>query len=213
METEQKTNLHDSGQLGELYKALALAQIEMTNAEKNSANPFHKSNYADLTSCMNAARPHLAKNGLCVIQQIVAEGDVSFLVTRLGHLSGQWIESKERIRPKDNTIQAYGSTLTYLRRYSYCALVGVAPSGDDDDGERAMSRAPSPQALKARPVTPVIDYISDSQCEEILDMIAGDDELLAKVLQKGKITDLKLLEKSRFDGLMQFIDREKEIAL
>lgn len=210
METNERQNLHDSGALGELYKALALAQIEMTNAEKNSNNPFHKSTYADLTSCMNAARPHLAKNGLCVIQQIVAEGDVSYLLTRLGHTSGQWIESKERIRPKDNSIQAYGSTLTYLRRYSYCALVGVAPSGDDDDGERAMSRAPTPQTLKARPA---VEYISEQQYEQILELVAEDDELLTKVLQKGKITDLKLLEKSRFDGLMQFIDREKEMAL
>lgn len=202
-----ESNTHDSSHLGELFKALAAAQSEMSNAVKSSENPYHKSSYADLSSCINAARPCLSKNGLCVLQQIVCEGDSSYLVTKLGHTSGQWIESKEKIRLKDvNNIQTYGSTLTYLRRYSFCALVGVAPASDDDDGERAMARHAMPERLPVK-----TEYITAAQVEDIIDLVDGDDELLKKVLAKGKIADLKQLEKHRFDGLIHFIEREKQL--
>ena len=54
------------------------------------------------------------------------------------HESGQWLASECRM-PYDNTgskntVQSMGSAITYARRYSLSALVGVV-ADDDDDGK------------------------------------------------------------------------------
>jgi len=70
------------------------------------------------------------------------------------HSSGESISGRYPLRPQQNTPQAYGSALTYARRYSLAAMVGVV--ADDDDGNAASQRgssepeprreAPSPEA-------------------------------------------------------------------
>jgi len=60
------------------------------------------------------------------------------LVTMLTHSSGQWFRSSYPVRPVQATPQGLGSALTYSRRYSLMAMVGIAP--EDDDGEAAMGR-------------------------------------------------------------------------
>jgi hypothetical protein len=74
---------------------------------------------------------------LAVIQTIQADNDgMMHLFTRLVHgMSGEWIESDYPIICALDNPQAVGSALTYARRYSLCALVGIA--SDDDDAELA----------------------------------------------------------------------------
>ena len=61
------------------------------------------------------------------------------MLTRLCHSSGQWIESAIAVNPTNNNIQTLGSYLTYLRRYTYAALVGVVASDEDDDAEKVAN--------------------------------------------------------------------------
>jgi len=130
----------ESKHLGKLYEALAKAQLEMVPAKTTSNNTFFKSKYADLAEIVRASRNSLAKNGLAVMQYVKAgdEGK-SLLCTRLGHASGEWIESSIPIKAEKPGIQGFGSNLSYLRRYMYGALVGVVATGEDDDGETAMA--------------------------------------------------------------------------
>jgi len=51
----------------------------------------------------------------------------------LAHASGEWVSSDLQMPVAQKTPQGYGSALTYARRYSLAALVGIAQ--DDDDGE------------------------------------------------------------------------------
>ena len=142
----ERRRSHCTEELGELFAALAKAQSMMPDAKTDSKNPFFKSKYADLSSIVKASRKALSENGLAVTQFIHdismphSEEVDSFLFTRLGHVSGQWIESFIRVSPPKTDIQSLGSYLTYLRRYSYSAIVGVVASGEDDDGERTMER-------------------------------------------------------------------------
>lgn len=125
--------------LGKLYEALAKSQGEMLPAKTSSNNPFFKSKYADLAEVVRASRTALAKNGLAVMQYVKClEDGKSMLCTRLGHSSGQSIESIIPIKSEKPGIQGFGSNLSYLRRYMYAAMVGVVASGEDDDGEMAM---------------------------------------------------------------------------
>ena len=131
--------MNQSENIAELAGALAKAQGEMQAAIKDSVNPFFKSKYADLGSVWDAARPVLSKNGLCVIQTTEMIGEKTVLVTTLAHASGQWIKSHLPLNPSKNDSQGVGSAITYLRRYSLSALVGVV-CDDDDDGETAIGR-------------------------------------------------------------------------
>ena len=137
-----------SEQINELAKALAAAQGELEPAEKNSTAAVGKEGklkrkYADLTAMIDAVRKVLPKHGLSIAQIVLPSEGVAHVRTMLMHESGQWLASECRM-PYDNTgsknaIQSMGSAITYARRYSLSALVGVV-ADDDDDGEGAWRR-------------------------------------------------------------------------
>ena len=120
-----------------LAAALSKVQGELTYAKKDSANPFFKSRYADLESVWDACRSLLAGNGLSVIQMPgnYFEGRM-WLVTRLCHESGEWIEQEMSLPVSKPDAQGAGSALTYMRRYALAAVVGVVQA--DDDGNSAV---------------------------------------------------------------------------
>jgi hypothetical protein len=124
-----------SEQISELAAALAVAQGMMENAIMNRTNPHFKTKYADLAAVLNAARKPLSANGLAIVQTI---GD-GVLHTRLLHTSGQWIASEHPL-PMSGKPQEIGSALTYARRYSLSALIGIA-ADEDDDANVATSRS------------------------------------------------------------------------
>ncbi len=127
--------LTTSDKINEVGAALALAQADVDGASKDKENPHFKSAYADLASVWEACRAALTKNGLAVTQVPTGEGKVVRLTTLLVHKSGQWIGGTSTMNAGQDTPQAVGSCLTYLRRYSLSAIVGVAP--EDDDGNEA----------------------------------------------------------------------------
>ncbi len=137
-----------SDDIGKLADALAKAQAEMSAAKKDAKNPFFKSDYATLHSCLEAGNPALNKNGLCVTQLPGADNGTVLVETILMHTSGQFIKSRLSVKPQKTDPQALGSCLTYLRRYSYSAIIGQGTA--DDDSEAAMSR-PGVGKTKAAP--------------------------------------------------------------
>lgn len=139
MSSEETTSL------GPLYAALAKAQGAIRGAEKDRTNPQFRQGYATLASVWDACRAALTANGLSVVQatDVTSDGHV-VLRTILGHATGGTITAAYPVRPTQDTPQAYGSALTYARRYCLAAMVGVAP--DDDDGEAASRPQPKPDA-------------------------------------------------------------------
>lgn len=120
-----------SEQITELAAALAKAQGSMAPAVMNRVNPHFKSKYADLSAVMDAIRAPLAANGLAVTQTTEIRDGALVLATTLHHSSGQWIASEYPL-PAAGRPQEMGSALTYARRYSLSALIGVAADEDDD---------------------------------------------------------------------------------
>lgn len=127
-----------SEQLNELATALSKAQGEIKGAVKDQENPFFKKSYADLESVWDACRNPLSKNGLSIIQTTDIAEFGTVLTTTLLHSSGQYISGTYPINPIKNDPQGTGSAITYARRYSLAAIVGIYPS--DDDGESAVGR-------------------------------------------------------------------------
>lgn len=136
-----------SESINEIASALAKAQSEMGGAVKDSANPFFKSKYADLSSVWEACRGPLTKNGLAVIQSPSADGLRVSVDTLLTHTSGQWMRGVVSVNAKEDSPQAVGSAITYLRRYALQSFAGVAP--EDDDAEAAHGRGAQAKTVAA----------------------------------------------------------------
>lgn len=131
--------MRSSEQFNEIATALAKAQGEMRAPQKNkTANAgTYSYSYADLSEIVDCVRGPLSKNGLCFIHALNPAGEDYELCTRLIHSSGQWLESgmsiKRGVKP-----QEFGSALSYCKRYTLSALLGIAAE-DDDDGKAAST--------------------------------------------------------------------------
>lgn len=213
--TQDKKQPSRSTEINELATSLAKAQAEIKVAGLNAQNPFFKSSYADLAEIVKASRPALAKNSLAVIQQILPNEDgQNILHTILSHSTGQWIESRMRILPSKPDVQSLASYITYLRRYSYAALIGVVASGEDDDAERSMVderiKSDKGTALNTRynPKEQTYETITKEQREELEYELAEYPELAEQILDGLRIQSLADIPKSKF---LRSIQRVREI--
>jgi hypothetical protein len=132
--------MKQSESIQELATALAAAQAEMGGAVKDSANPFFKSSYADLTSIIKVLKEPFANHGLSYVQfPIISDGGKGMGVsTKLMHKSGEWLESEFYLPMSKIDAQGAGSCVTYARRYALQAMAGIPAV--DDDAEAAMLR-------------------------------------------------------------------------
>lgn len=122
-----------SDELKNLAKALAKFQADIKDPARDKDNPYFKSKYVALDGLLDAVRPVLAANGLSFIQSPVSNGQDMGVATLLMHDSGEWIESDPfMLHAVKNDPQAGGSAITYARRYSLSAVLGVAWDDDDD---------------------------------------------------------------------------------
>jgi len=119
-----------------LAAALAKAQSAIVAVRKTETADTGKYSYsyATLAAIQVACKP-LQDNGIAVIQM---PGSKS-LQTVLMHTSGQWLRCMTPMQYGGGGPQAYGSAVTYARRYSLGAIAGV-PIADDDDGAAAQAR-------------------------------------------------------------------------
>ena len=195
------------GSLNELFSALSKAQAQMHAALKTSDNPFFKSKYADFGEIVAASRPALSANGLSVIQRIICIDDGNeVLHSVLGHSSGQYIDSIMRIKPQKSDVQSLGSYITYLKRYAYAALVGVAT--EDDDGEGAVIHTGRESGSNTSHVLISNNTITPAQVKtinEALSLFENSDNEYSQLLEKWSIRSLIDLPKSEYDTVMRFI--------
>jgi hypothetical protein len=133
-----------SEQINELAAALSKAQGEFQAAKMENTNPFFKSKYADLGSVIEASKDPCAKNGLAVAQPVACDGEKITVNTILMHASGQWISSEFTMTIGEtrgsSPAQAAGSLITYMRRYSLAAVLGLY-ADEDTDGNDEKSTA------------------------------------------------------------------------
>ena len=191
-----------STELNKLYEALSKAQAEIKPVKTNQKNPFFKSDYADLKAVVEVSRAPLTANGLSVIQITeVDDKDRQYLVTRLCHSSGQWIESRLKIQLAKIDIQLLGSHLTYLRRYLYSSLVGIVVTDEDDDGNTASQ----PEKVES--------FISTSQ-EQMIETALKEHQYMRKnFLALLGLSSFQELPKAKFNAtykrILELIEKNK----
>lgn len=215
--------IETSEQVNELLAALSKAQSEMKHAAKTSTNPHFGRTYADLAEVWEAVRGPLTKHGLSVIQMPGLQGSTVELTTRLGHSSGQWIQSTAAATPEKAGPQGIGSCLTYLRRYCLAAVCGIAQ--DDDDANAASETKEAPKTKRAVPKKDVawvdVPVPSDGEASTahmradllaLLEEVGGDraGELLRGLLEKAHLKSLDEMEARDFPRAVAWVEKHRK---
>jgi hypothetical protein len=130
-----------------IAKALVSFGRAMPKVPKDKINPHFKNKYATLSIMIEKATPHLAANGLAIVQQI--DGDC--MTTTLMHESGEFITATAAMPcASPSNPQAMGSAITYARRYAYGSILSL-DIDDDDDANAATQPPAKPAQPKALP--------------------------------------------------------------
>lgn len=151
-----------SEEFSELAKAVCELQhaIEPVAAKeeakiKTAKGGEYSYKFANLANCMELVREPMHANGLCAMAGAAVVERTVFVTTRIiHHSSGQWAETTIPLPIDDShmsTAQAVGSAKTFGRRYTLCALLGIA--SEDDDGKAAgrTNRGAPPAKKKQEP--------------------------------------------------------------
>jgi hypothetical protein len=136
-----------------LAGSLALVQSQLPRIVKDrtaevptKTGGMYSYSYADLAAVSAEILPLLGRCGLAwVTRPTTVEG--RFVLTyHLLHVSGEVIDGEFPL-PPPSTPQAMGSAITYARRYTLCAVTGVAADTDDDDAAHATNQARGRQTV------------------------------------------------------------------
>lgn len=123
----------------ELDAAHAAALAELKNVPRLAQ--ANRNTYAKIEHCTEYVNPILSKFELS-IKQILTYNEFGedVLVTLLSHKSGQWYKSYTLLKTDRNNSQSinqqFGSSLTYMRRYTLLAILGIGQMDDPTDTDR-----------------------------------------------------------------------------
>lgn len=225
-----------SDELKNLAKALAKFQADIKDPARDKDNPYFKSKYVALDGLLDAVRPVLAANGLSFIQSPVSNGQDMGVATLLMHDSGEWIESDPfMLHAVKNDPQAGGSAITYARRYSLSAVLGVAWDDDDDanmatKGHQSRSNAQNAPAkgdctkagrqaektASSSSQTPKKTTSVDDYYQLVIDWARANEAvmfigpLLKAKFNKGHFKELSLAEaKAFYENIGKLVDAAK----
>ena len=126
-----------------LAEAFAAAKSEFPNIPKDRENPHYKSKYSTLDAIITATSPALLKHGLTTYHETPMSEGVLTVVAVLEHAASGERRQNSMSFPAGGNIQAVGSHITYLRRYTLAPMLGVC-SDEDDDGNAASVPAARP---------------------------------------------------------------------
>jgi ERF superfamily len=148
-----------SEHIGTIAAALAKAQAELTNPEKSLEATIRTDvrgetversfRYAPLSSGLEIVRKTLSQQEIATVQTTAVDqaAGIITLTTVLAHSSGEWIASDWPVCATSETATPHrmGAALTYARRYTLFALVGIAGEDDVDapDLDAPIPTAPS----------------------------------------------------------------------
>lgn len=207
--------MQKSETIAALATALAKFQSQVKQPKKDADNPFFKSKYVPLEGVQSAIKEPLASNGLSYTQFAVTEGEKIGVATIIMHESGEYIEFDPLYLPGRNAKgfdpQSVGSAITYGRRYSLAAALGIS-SEDDDDGNASSAparqerpRDEAPRTSGNAPATaPPSNTISEAQvrlCKKLVKEKAVPNDTVFEALGvygKDRIDGLTKGEASKF---------------
>lgn len=125
-------------------EAMSKFRSEAIDVVKDKRVEFGNTKYshATLAGIVNQIAPKLSEHGLSHRWETKQEGNaitVTCIVThKLGHSISNSLTAPPDNSGSKNSIQAIGSAVTYLQRYTLLAITGLAAKDADDDGRSAQ---------------------------------------------------------------------------
>lgn len=145
--------------------AVADAKAEIKPVSKNRTGHNQK-RYADFAAYANEVDPIISKYGLSYRFRTMQDEKIHvtcILSHRDGHSEESPLSGPPDATGNKNAIQAIGSTLTYLQRYTLMQALGLAAADDDDGAEAGIG-----------------GKISQEQVKQILDLVVEVNADIAK---------------------------------
>ncbi|MCU1464065.1 MAG: hypothetical protein JWO37_4140 [Acidimicrobiales bacterium] len=181
-------------------EAMASAKAEIPNISKNRTVDFTSQKgrtnyrYEDLGEVAKTVSPILAKYGLSYRFRTASPVNEPVTVTcivshREGHFEENTLCAGRDDSGNKNSIQAIGSTLTYLQRMTLKAALGLAAT-IDDDGANADGKP---------------EVITIDQVGELVEMIESKGADKARFLKYYKVEKLADLPAAKFDSAVKLL--------
>lgn len=151
--------------------------------DKKVAFGATKYNHASLYNVTEKITRELSKHGLSASWVTNQNGVISVtckITHVLGHSEETTLSASADKSGSKNDIQALGSTISYLQRYTILSMLGLATAEMDDDGQKATV------------------YIDSKQLSTILDLLAAKELTEGGLIRFLKIEKLEDLPSSRY---------------
>lgn len=186
--------------------AMAAAKAEIPVISKNRRVGYeHKDGrgetsyrHEDLGEIARTVDPILTKYGLSYRFRTTSETNQPVSVTcivahRDGHSEENTLTAGRDDSGKKNSIQAIGSTITYLQRYTLKAALGLAASEDDDGRKSEETSGP----------------ISQDQAKAIRDLIETTGTDIAKFCEYLKVDAIPDIPASEFPRVLAMLEKKR----
>jgi len=136
-------------------------ELDATVTVKTKTGASYSFEYATLANILNHCLPVLSKNGLSLTQAFKGK----LLVTSLLDKSGERLISAIPLDLHNASMQELGSRISYLKRYSISAMLGIVGEEDDDgniaDGNKIKKETTKPARKSTPQATQQAKPISD----------------------------------------------------
>jgi hypothetical protein len=176
------------------FKAEAITIVKGTTIKDG---PLKGKKHADLFDVVGAVTPKLSAHGLSIAWKLTKDDKDWMEVTctlrhAAGHSETVSMGGGPDMGPGRNAIQARGSTKTYLERYTATAILGLAATDADDDGNKAGDGGP--------------ELITEKQAADLNAKISEVGANKAAFLKFLKVEKLSDLEAKRYTSALQALE-------
>ncbi len=192
---EKLMALHERWEANQARKAfdeaIAQAKAEIPPIARN-ATAHNSKRYADFSAIARTIDPIISKYGLSYRFRSNQTDRISVTCVishKHGHSEETTLSGPADTTGNKNAIQAIGSTLTYLQRYSLVQALGLA-AATDDDGQTSVNGAAC---------------ITDEQVDELQRMLAETKSNLTLFLKHIKLESLTQIRADKFDVVKNLI--------
>ncbi|CAK0755691.1 hypothetical protein CCP3SC1_2530001 [Gammaproteobacteria bacterium] len=171
--------------------------------------------YADIADIQKAIAPKMRECGLSATFDTAQDGDTLSVTCTIHHVDGHSEHATFPVpidrNARMNDTQKVGSALTYGRRYSLCAALGIVTAEDDDDG-RSAGKQRKDERIEEPGTPPQIEHISEAQHllieARISEYSLDRERVKAWMLKasKGIVTHFSDQNQSQFNQLLAKLD-------
>ena len=200
---EKLMDLQERWEKNEARKAYVQAMSDFKASPPEITKDKHvehgntKYDHATLANVTNTINAALSQHGLSSAWKTDQADKMITVTCTITHVGGH-SESTSLTAGADtsgskNPIQAIGSAITYLQRYSLLSLTGLAAKGQDDDGR-----------------TEPIETITEDQVTVIFDLgaeVNADFKLFLQYFKVEKVEDLRV---SDYDRAVKMLEAKRK---